>query len=231
MQLRRSTVADPTAFLPAADAVAKLGAAVMVAFVAFLSRDPVTPAILLAGVALVIPASGLRSRDLARLLGPLLIAASLLGVLNAVLAGTPAVAAAGDAPQQQIDAFHLRGKQVGERRHLEHQHHEVLLRDRGAQRRRIRLRAGTQHPERPRELEDASDRLPQLGVGREVVEHLRQLAVGGRVQGVQHVGAVEGDDRVLFLAEMQVCEDGRLLEALPCAEERINHDVADEANP
>jgi len=100
MQLRRSTVADPTAFLPAADAVAKLGAAVMVAFVAFLSRDPVTPAILLAGVALVIPASGLRSRDLARLLGPLLIAASLLGVLNAVLAGTPAVAAAGDAPSR-----------------------------------------------------------------------------------------------------------------------------------
>lgn len=92
MQLRRATIADPTAFLPTADAVAKLGAALVVAVTAFLSRDPVTPAILLAGIALAIPGTGMRARDLARLLGPLVVAAVLLGGLNALLAGTSAVA-------------------------------------------------------------------------------------------------------------------------------------------
>jgi energy-coupling factor transport system permease protein len=98
MQLRRATIADPTAFLPAADAVAKLGAAMIVAVVAFLSRDPVTPAILLAGIAVAIPGAGMRARDLARLLGPLVVAAVLLGGLNALLAGTSAVAPAAAGP-------------------------------------------------------------------------------------------------------------------------------------
>ncbi len=49
MQLRRPALANPTAFLPSANPVAKLGAASIVMVVAFISRDPVTPAILLAG--------------------------------------------------------------------------------------------------------------------------------------------------------------------------------------
>lgn len=99
MQLRRPAIAHPTAFLPSANAVAKLGAALMVMLVAFLSRDPVTPAILLAGVGLAMTVAGLRPADLARLVGPLLAAAAILGVLNALLAGTPV----GSSPGAVVD--------------------------------------------------------------------------------------------------------------------------------
>jgi energy-coupling factor transport system permease protein len=91
MQLRPPALADPTAFLPAADPIAKLGAATIVMAVAFVSRDPVTPGILLAGEAVALLGTGLRPRDLARVLVPLAIVASLLGALNAALAGTSAV--------------------------------------------------------------------------------------------------------------------------------------------
>jgi energy-coupling factor transport system permease protein len=91
MQLRPTALADPTAFLPAADPIAKLGAAVILMAVAFLSRDPVTPAILLAGEGAALLATGLRSGDLVRLLAPLALVATVLGLLNAVLAGTAAV--------------------------------------------------------------------------------------------------------------------------------------------
>jgi energy-coupling factor transport system permease protein len=102
MQLRPPALADPTAFLPAADPVAKLGAAVVVMAVAFASRDPVTPAILLAGEGLALAASGLRPADLRRALLPLVVAAALLGVLNALLAGTPAVPGAGEAQSRAL---------------------------------------------------------------------------------------------------------------------------------
>jgi energy-coupling factor transport system permease protein len=91
MQLRQPALVNPTAFLPAANPIAKLGAATVVMAVAFLSRDPVTPAILLAGEAVALAVTGIRPRDLARLLVPLAVVAGLLGVLNAVLAGTAAV--------------------------------------------------------------------------------------------------------------------------------------------
>jgi energy-coupling factor transport system permease protein len=91
MQLRPPALADPTAFLPTANPIAKLGAATILMAVAFVSRDPVTPAILLVGEAAALLVCGLRMRDLARLLLPLAIVASLLGLLNAVLAGTAAV--------------------------------------------------------------------------------------------------------------------------------------------
>lgn len=94
MQLHPPAIADPTALLPAADPIAKLGAATIVMAVAFVSRDPVTPAVLLAGEAAAMAVSGLRPRDLARLLIPLAIVAALLGLLNALLAGSPAVPAA-----------------------------------------------------------------------------------------------------------------------------------------
>lgn len=99
MQLRRPATADPTAFLPSANAVAKLGAAGLVMAVAFLSRDPVTPAILLTGEAIALLLTGLRPADLARLIGPLLIAAAILGALNGLLAG-PVPTPTGDAPDR-----------------------------------------------------------------------------------------------------------------------------------
>ncbi|HJT64726.1 MAG TPA: energy-coupling factor transporter transmembrane component T, partial [Candidatus Limnocylindria bacterium] len=91
MHLRAPALADATAFLPAADPVAKLGAAVIVMGVAFASRDPVTPAILLAGEAIALAGTGLRPTALTRLLLPVLAVAALLGALNALLAGTSAV--------------------------------------------------------------------------------------------------------------------------------------------
>lgn len=93
MQLRRANLPDPTAFLPSANAVAKLSAAGMVMAVAFLSSDPVTPAILLAGEAVALLLTGLRPAEIARLIGPLLAAAAILGAVNGLLAGpTPSVA-------------------------------------------------------------------------------------------------------------------------------------------
>jgi energy-coupling factor transport system permease protein len=89
MQIRRPAITDSTAFLPTANAVAKLGAAAVVMLVALVSRDPLTPALLLVGVGLALTQSGMRPGVLARLIGPLLVAASVLGVLNAMLAGTP----------------------------------------------------------------------------------------------------------------------------------------------
>ena len=89
MQISRPAIADSTALLPSANAVAKLGAAAVVMLVALISRDPLTPGILLVGVGLAMTQTGMRLRALARLVGPLLIAASVLGVMNALLAGTP----------------------------------------------------------------------------------------------------------------------------------------------
>ena len=90
MDLRRPIVSDPTAALPAADPVAKLGAAATVMAVAFLSRDPVTPLVLLVGIMAALAGSGMRPRELIRLVLPLLFAAVLLGLLNALLAPIPA---------------------------------------------------------------------------------------------------------------------------------------------
>jgi energy-coupling factor transport system permease protein len=89
MQLRRPAVVNPTALLPSADAIAKLGAAVVIMAAAFLSRDPVTPAILLAGEGIGLAMSGMRPRDLARLVTPLLLVAVVIGLTNGILVGTP----------------------------------------------------------------------------------------------------------------------------------------------
>lgn len=89
MQLQRPALANPTAFLPAADAIAKLGAATAIMAVAFLSRDAVTPAILLAGEGIGLALTGMRPRDLARLLAPLLLVAIIIGLTNSLLVGSP----------------------------------------------------------------------------------------------------------------------------------------------
>lgn len=102
MQLRRPMISDPTAFLPSANAVAKLAAALVVMVVAFLSRDLVTPAILLAGVGLASTGSGLRPAELVRLVGPLLAAAAGLGIINALLAGTPAGSSPGGVEDRAL---------------------------------------------------------------------------------------------------------------------------------
>ena len=91
MHLRAPALANPAAFLPAADPVAKLGAAVVVMTVAFASRDPVTPAILLAGEGIALAGTGLRPAALGRLLLPVVVVATVLGTVNALLAGTSAV--------------------------------------------------------------------------------------------------------------------------------------------
>jgi energy-coupling factor transport system permease protein len=88
MQMRPPALANPTALLPSANAVAKLGSAVIVMAVAFASRDPVTPSILLAGELLALTLTGLRPADIGRLIGPLLVVAAVLGLLNALLVGT-----------------------------------------------------------------------------------------------------------------------------------------------
>jgi energy-coupling factor transport system permease protein len=89
MQLRQPALADPTAFLPAADAIAKLGAAAVTMAVAFISRDATTPAILLAGEGIGLAVSGMRLPDLARLLAPLVVVATVIGVTNSLLVGNP----------------------------------------------------------------------------------------------------------------------------------------------
>jgi energy-coupling factor transport system permease protein len=88
MRIRPPALANPTALLPSANAVAKLGAAVIVMAVAFASRDPVTPAILLAGELMALTLTGLRPTDIGRLIGPLLVVAAILGLLNALLVGS-----------------------------------------------------------------------------------------------------------------------------------------------
>jgi energy-coupling factor transport system permease protein len=88
MQLRPPALANQAAFLPSANAVGKLGAAVIVMAVAFASRDPVTPAVLLTGELLALTLTGLRPADIGRLIGPLLVVAAMLGLLNGLLVGS-----------------------------------------------------------------------------------------------------------------------------------------------
>jgi energy-coupling factor transport system permease protein len=77
---------DPRAPLARANPVAKLGAAALLMAVLFVSLDPVTPAIVLAGVVAAIPFTGLSPRDLIARTWPILVAALAVGVLNAAFA-------------------------------------------------------------------------------------------------------------------------------------------------
>jgi energy-coupling factor transport system permease protein len=77
---------DPRAALAGANPVAKLAAAALLMAVVFVSLDPVTPAIVLAGVIGAVPFTGLSPRDLLGRTWPVLVAAIAVGLLNAAFA-------------------------------------------------------------------------------------------------------------------------------------------------
>jgi energy-coupling factor transport system permease protein len=77
---------DPRAVLARANPLAKLGAAALLMAVLFVSVDPLTPALVLAGVLGTIPLTGLSLRVLLGRTWPILVAALAVGVLNALLA-------------------------------------------------------------------------------------------------------------------------------------------------
>ena len=72
--------------LARANPLAKLLAALLLMAVLFLSVDAVTPTVVLAGLAITIPFSGLAFRDLVWRIWPILIAALAVGVLNTIFA-------------------------------------------------------------------------------------------------------------------------------------------------
>lgn len=84
MKLLTPLRADPRAPLATANPLAKLGAASIVMLVLFLSVDPVTPAVLLGGIAVAVRLSGVPGRTLAVRSAPLLVAAVGAAVVNGV---------------------------------------------------------------------------------------------------------------------------------------------------
>jgi energy-coupling factor transport system permease protein len=79
----------PGAPLARANPIAKLGAALLLMAVLFVSADPLTTAVVLAGVLAVLPLTGLAPRALLARTWPLLLVALSVGVLNALFASEP----------------------------------------------------------------------------------------------------------------------------------------------
>jgi energy-coupling factor transport system permease protein len=77
---------NPAAPLARANPLAKLLAAVALMAILFVSIDPVTPAVVLAGLVAALPFTGLSVRDLLQRVWPILLAALVVGVLNVVFA-------------------------------------------------------------------------------------------------------------------------------------------------
>jgi energy-coupling factor transport system permease protein len=77
---------NPAALLARANPIAKLAAAGILLLILFLSVDLLTPIIILAGVAAILPFSGLSVRSLLGRTWPILLAAASVGVLNVVFA-------------------------------------------------------------------------------------------------------------------------------------------------
>lgn len=86
MRLFTPLVPDPAAPLAHANPIAKLGAALLLMVVLFVSDDLLTPTILLAGLLATLPLTGLAPRVLLARSWPLLVVATSVGVLNAVFA-------------------------------------------------------------------------------------------------------------------------------------------------
>ncbi len=78
--------AAPEALLARANPLAKLGAAAILMALLFVAQGPLPPAIVLAGLAVAVPLTGLSPGALLRRSWPLLAAALSVGVLNVVLA-------------------------------------------------------------------------------------------------------------------------------------------------
>ena len=76
----------PDALLARANPVAKLGAAAILMALLFVAPGPIPPVVVLGGLALAVPFTGLAPGDLLRRSWPLLVAALSVGVLNVVLA-------------------------------------------------------------------------------------------------------------------------------------------------
>jgi len=82
---------DPAAPLARANPAAKLISAAILMTILFLSADPVTPVVVLAGLAVAVGLSGISPTRLAARSWPLLLAAVSVGILNVVFApGGPA---------------------------------------------------------------------------------------------------------------------------------------------
>ncbi|MGH2455373.1 MAG: energy-coupling factor transporter transmembrane component T family protein [Candidatus Limnocylindria bacterium] len=77
---------SPEAPLARANPVAKLGAAALLMLVLFFSVDPLTPALVLAGLVAALPFTGLAPGALLARTWPILLAATSVGILNAVFA-------------------------------------------------------------------------------------------------------------------------------------------------
>jgi energy-coupling factor transport system permease protein len=77
---------DPRAPLARANPVAKVGAAAILMAFLFAASGPIAPAVVLAGILVSLPFSGLRVGNLLIRTWPLLLAALMVGVLNVVLA-------------------------------------------------------------------------------------------------------------------------------------------------
>jgi energy-coupling factor transport system permease protein len=86
MRLFTPLVPDPEAPLARANPIAKLGAALLLMAVLFLSADLLTPSVVLAGLLVALPLTGLAPRVLLARAGPLLLVAASVGVLNALFA-------------------------------------------------------------------------------------------------------------------------------------------------
>jgi energy-coupling factor transport system permease protein len=77
---------EPSALLARANPVAKLASAAVLLLVLFVSVDAVVPAVILVGIGTAVRFSGIGARDLIARTWPILIAALLVGISNAVLA-------------------------------------------------------------------------------------------------------------------------------------------------
>jgi energy-coupling factor transport system permease protein len=90
MRLFTPLIPSPGAPLARANPIAKLGAALLLMAVLFVSADLLTPAIVLAGVLAALPLTGLSPRVLLVRTWPLLVVATSVGVLNALFAAEQA---------------------------------------------------------------------------------------------------------------------------------------------
>lgn len=77
---------DPTAFLARAHPLAKISAAVLLTGLLFVSIDPLTPAVVLAGLVVSVRLAGIPAGLLLARIWPIVLAAALVGIVNVIFA-------------------------------------------------------------------------------------------------------------------------------------------------